>query len=116
MIIVHHAAELDELAEPVFPAMKELRPQLADVAEFVERVRRQRAEGYRPAGSFTQDGAVAGRLGCADSRPGPPSATCAFTRHLPQRTGDSYSEYALPAHRVPPIVSAAVWHPEPVGS
>lgn len=59
MILVHHVAELnDELVELAFPAMKELRPHLTDAAEFVERVRRQRAEGYRLAGSFAPDGAV----------------------------------------------------------
>lgn len=59
MILVHHVTELDDdLVELAFPAMKELRPHLTDAAEFVERVRRQRAEGYRLAGSFDPDGAV----------------------------------------------------------
>jgi GNAT superfamily N-acetyltransferase len=59
MILMHHVAELtDDLVAQAFPAMKELRPHLTDAAEFVERVRRQRTEGYRLAGSFDQDGAV----------------------------------------------------------
>lgn len=41
-----------------YPAMKELRPHLTDVAEFVERVRAQRAEGYRLVGSFAAPGSV----------------------------------------------------------
>jgi GNAT superfamily N-acetyltransferase len=57
--LVHTVAELDDERTPLaFPAMKELRPHLSDVAEFVERVRRQRAEGYRLAGSFADDGSV----------------------------------------------------------
>jgi GNAT superfamily N-acetyltransferase len=60
--------ELDDTtAELGFPAMKELRPHLVDVADFVERIREQRAEGYRLIGSTDEDGtvvAVAGfRLG-----------------------------------------------------
>lgn len=52
-------AELhDDTVELAFPAMKELRPHLADVAEFRERVREQRAENYRIVGSFDRDGAV----------------------------------------------------------
>lgn len=61
---MHNVAELDdELTELAYPAMKELRPHLADAAEFVERVRRQRAEGYRLAGSFAADGSVAAVAG-----------------------------------------------------
>jgi GNAT superfamily N-acetyltransferase len=64
MILVHHVAELDDdLVELAFPAMKELRPHLTDLAEFVERVGRQRAEGYRLAGSFDPGGAVAAVAG-----------------------------------------------------
>jgi GNAT superfamily N-acetyltransferase len=59
MFLVHNVAELgDEQTEQAYPAMKELRPHLADVTEFVERVRRQRAEGYRLVGSFDADGSV----------------------------------------------------------
>lgn len=54
-----HVAELgEEQTEQAYPAMKELRPHLADAADFVERVRRQRAEGYRLVGSFGSDGSV----------------------------------------------------------
>jgi hypothetical protein len=64
MARVHHVAELtDEQAELAYPAMKELRPHLADAAELVERVRRQRAEGYRLVGSFSEDGSVAAVAG-----------------------------------------------------
>lgn len=49
----------DEQTALAFPAMKELRPHLVDVAEFVERVRRQRAEGFRLAGSFSGESVVA---------------------------------------------------------
>jgi GNAT superfamily N-acetyltransferase len=53
-------AELDDdQTELAFPAMKELREQLTGAAEFVERVRRQRAEGYRLAGSFDAGAVVA---------------------------------------------------------
>ena len=53
-------AELDdERTELAFPAMRELRPHLGEVGEFVERVRRQRAEGYRLVGSFDGDAVVA---------------------------------------------------------
>ena len=59
MLVVHQVAELtDKQTELAFPAMKELRPHLADAAEFVRRVRRQRAEGYRLVGSFAEDGSV----------------------------------------------------------
>jgi GNAT superfamily N-acetyltransferase len=52
-------AELgDDRTEFAYLAMKELRPRLADAAEFVERVRLQRAEGYRLVGSFDVDGSV----------------------------------------------------------
>lgn len=64
MAVVHTVAELDDERTPLaFPAMRELRPQLRDVAEFVERVRRQRAAGYRLAGSFADDGSVAAVAG-----------------------------------------------------
>jgi GNAT superfamily N-acetyltransferase len=57
---VHQVAELDdEQTALAFPAMKELRPHLADVGEFVARVRRQRAEGFRLAGSFSAEAVVA---------------------------------------------------------
>lgn len=57
---MQHVAELDddEMVALAFPAMRELRPHLADAAELVERVRRQRAEGYRLVGSFDEGGAV----------------------------------------------------------
>jgi GNAT superfamily N-acetyltransferase len=56
---VHHVTELgDDLIEQAYPAMKELRPHLTGAADFAERVRRQRAEGYRLAGSFDAGGAV----------------------------------------------------------
>jgi GNAT superfamily N-acetyltransferase len=48
----------DTTTELAYRAMKELRPDLTGPAEFVERVRLQRAEGYRLAGSFDADGAV----------------------------------------------------------
>jgi GNAT superfamily N-acetyltransferase len=57
---VHRVVELDdEQTEPAFPALTELRPDLADAAELVERVRRQRADGYRLAVSSGADAVVA---------------------------------------------------------
>lgn len=41
-----------------FDALRELRPHLTDVGEFVEIVRAQRREGYRIAASFNADGRV----------------------------------------------------------
>jgi GNAT superfamily N-acetyltransferase len=59
MLAVHMIDELDdERVSLAFPAMKELRPHLKDAADLVERVRRQRAEGYRLVGSFADDGSV----------------------------------------------------------
>ncbi|MDX8049838.1 GNAT family N-acetyltransferase [Lentzea sp. BCCO 10_0798] len=52
-------AELDGADTALaFDAMRELRPHLTDVDEFVELVRAQRREGYRIAASFDADGRV----------------------------------------------------------
>jgi GNAT superfamily N-acetyltransferase len=53
----------DSTAELAYSAMRELRPDLTDSTEFVERIRRQRAEGYRLAGSFDASGAVVSVVG-----------------------------------------------------
>lgn len=45
-----------------FPVMRELRPHLADAAEMVARVKRQRQEGYRLLGAF-RGGAPIGLAG-----------------------------------------------------
>jgi GNAT superfamily N-acetyltransferase len=59
MSFVHHVTELgDNSIEQAYPAMKELRPHLSDAADFAERVRRQRAEGYRLVGSLDAGGSV----------------------------------------------------------
>jgi GNAT superfamily N-acetyltransferase len=51
--------ELDETTTGLaYGAMRHLRPDITDAAEFVERVGRQRAEGYRLVGSFDDSGAV----------------------------------------------------------
>jgi GNAT superfamily N-acetyltransferase len=51
--------ELDDTTtELAYQAMKELRPDLTGAAEFAERVRRQRTEGYRLVGSFDAAGSV----------------------------------------------------------
>lgn len=51
--------ELDDgNTELAFEAMRELRPHLTGPAEFTERIRLQRAEGYRIVGSFDGSGAV----------------------------------------------------------
>jgi len=44
--VLRHAESDAEIAA-CFAAMRELRPHLADAAEFVGRVRRQQADGYR---------------------------------------------------------------------
>ncbi|WP_434443750.1 GNAT family N-acetyltransferase [Lentzea sp. E54] len=52
-------AELDGADTALaFDALRELRPHLTDVDEFVELVRAQRREGYRIAASFDADGRV----------------------------------------------------------
>ncbi|MBB5155166.1 GNAT family N-acetyltransferase [Saccharopolyspora phatthalungensis] len=57
-------AELGEgTVELAYPAMKELRPHLADPPDFVARVRLQQAEGYRLIGSFDASGAVVAAAG-----------------------------------------------------
>lgn len=57
-------AELDEeTIELAYPVMKELRPHLTGPADFLERVRWQKAEGYRLIGSFDTDGAVVAAAG-----------------------------------------------------
>jgi GNAT superfamily N-acetyltransferase len=57
-------AELDERTiQPAYSAMKELRPHLSSVSEFLERVRVQRDEGYRLIGSFDASEAVVSVLG-----------------------------------------------------
>ncbi|MFC0108141.1 GNAT family N-acetyltransferase [Kibdelosporangium aridum] len=48
----------DSTTELAYPAMRELRPHLENAAEFVERVRQQRTEGYRLVGAFDASGAV----------------------------------------------------------
>lgn len=48
----------DDAAGLAYPAMKELRPHLVDLADFLDRVGRQRAEGYRLIGSTDTDGNV----------------------------------------------------------
>lgn len=59
MLVVPTIAELDdERVVLAFPVLKELRPHLTDAAELVERVLRQRTEGYRLVGSFAGDGSV----------------------------------------------------------
>lgn len=64
IVVVHTVAELDDTSlASGYPAMRELRPHLADAAEFVERVRRQRAQGYRLAASLAADGSVAAVAG-----------------------------------------------------
>jgi GNAT superfamily N-acetyltransferase len=70
-------AELDEAsAELAYPVMKELRPHLTGLADFVERVGWQRAEGYRLVGSFDAGGAVVAAAGFRVAR------TLAWGRHL----------------------------------
>ena len=51
--------ELDgSTAERAYPAMKELRPHLVDLADFLDRLGRQWAEGYRLIGSTDANGNV----------------------------------------------------------
>lgn len=51
--------ELDDTTtELAYRVMKELRPHLTGAAEFVERIRMQRKEGYRLVGSFSAAGEV----------------------------------------------------------
>lgn len=57
-------AELDEkTTELAYPVLKELRPYLTGIPDFLERVRAQRAEGYRLIGSFDAGGAVVSAAG-----------------------------------------------------
>ncbi|HEX6354060.1 GNAT family N-acetyltransferase [Actinophytocola sp.] len=59
MTELRHVSELDDdSTELAFPAMKELRTHLTEVASFVERVRQLRAEGYRLVGAFDDGGSV----------------------------------------------------------
>ncbi|HEY4459830.1 MAG TPA: GNAT family N-acetyltransferase [Pseudonocardiaceae bacterium] len=53
----------DATAGLAYPAMKELRPGLVDLADFLDRVGRQRAEGYRLVGSTDADGNVVAAAG-----------------------------------------------------
>ncbi|CAM3394740.1 GNAT family N-acetyltransferase [Kibdelosporangium persicum] len=48
----------DSMTGQAFRVMRELRPHLTGSAEFAERIRRQRAEGYRLVGSFDASGDV----------------------------------------------------------
>jgi GNAT superfamily N-acetyltransferase len=57
-ITLRHAESEQEVAA-CFPVMAQLRPHLADAAEFVARVARQRAEGYRLLAAWRDDVAVA---------------------------------------------------------
>jgi GNAT superfamily N-acetyltransferase len=59
VIELRQVAELDDDSSHLaFPAMKELRAHLTDVAEFVERVCLLRVEGYRLVGAFDDSGSV----------------------------------------------------------
>jgi GNAT superfamily N-acetyltransferase len=70
-------AELDhQTTELAYPAMKELRPHLTGLADFLAQVHRQRAEGYRLLGSFDADGAVVAAAGFRVAH------TLAWGRHL----------------------------------
>jgi GNAT superfamily N-acetyltransferase len=56
--------ELDDTtAGLAYPAMQELRPHLVDLADFLDQVARQRAEGYRLIGSSDEDGNVVATAG-----------------------------------------------------
>jgi ribosomal protein S18 acetylase RimI-like enzyme len=51
-------AESDAELAACFPVMRELRPHLSDAAEFVQRVRRQQADGYRLLAAWRGDAPV----------------------------------------------------------
>ena len=62
MTIALRHADTDAEVAACFPAMRELRPHLADAGKFVSRVRRQRQEGYRLLAAW-DDGTAVGVAG-----------------------------------------------------
>ena len=57
-IAIRHA-ETDGETSACYPVMRELRPHLASEREFVERIARQRADGYRLLAAWRGDLAIA---------------------------------------------------------